>query len=324
MKILVTGAGGFVGNALCRHLAASGHGVIGVFRENPAPASWMESRIVGDLQNIADFAGVVEGADAVVHLAARVHMMRETAADPEAAFIRANTDVTEKLARAASGAGTRAFVFLSSVKVNGEATNGALFTETDDPAPEDAYGRSKLAAETALRKIAANSPMSITTLRIPLVYGPGVRANFAALLRVCDLPLPLPLGGIAGNRRSLLYVGNLIHAIERVLDTGGKSMADESGLGAEIFFLSDGEDMSTADLVRRLRRCLNRRFPGIAIPAGVIRTLAHIAGKASAADRLCGSLQIDPARFAKEFGWIPPFSVDQGLAATAASHRIAR
>ena len=223
-----------------------------------------------------------------------------------------------------SGAGTRAFVFLSSVKVNGEATNGALFTETDDPAPEDAYGRSKLAAETALRKIAANSPMSITTLRVPLVYGPGVRANFAALLRVCNLPLPLPLGGIASNRRSLLYVGNLTHAIERVLDTGGTSMTDQIGPGAEIFFLSDGEDMSTADLVRRLRRCLNRRFPGIAIPAGVIRTLAHIAGKASAADRLCGSLQIDPARFAKEFGWIPPFSVDQGLAATAASHRIAR
>lgn len=324
MKILVTGAGGFVGDALCRRLVASGHGVIGVFRENPAPASWMESRIVGDLQNIADFAGVVEGAEAIVHLAARVHQMRETASDPEAAFIRANTDVTEKLARAAAGAGTRAFVFLSSVKVNGEATNGAPFTESDDPAPEDAYGRSKLAAEAVLQEISASSQMSITTLRVPLVYGPGVRANFAALLRVCDLPLPLPLGGITGNRRSLLYIGNLTHAIERVLDTGGKGMADKSGPGSEFFFLSDGEDISTADLVRRLRRCLNRHAPSIAIPAGMIRTLARIAGKPAASDRLCGSLQVDPARFAKEFGWIPPFSVDQGLAATAAAHRIAR
>ena len=193
MRILVTGAGGFVGDALCRRLSASGCHVVGIFREQPAARDWMEARAIGDLTQVRDFSSVVDGMDVVIHLAARVHMMRETATDPDIAFRQANRDVTQRLAQAAAEAGVARFVFLSSVKVNGEKTSGVAFSEHDPPAPEDAYGRSKRDAEDALQKIAATTKMAITTLRVPLVYGPSVRANFAALLRICDTFLPLPI-----------------------------------------------------------------------------------------------------------------------------------
>lgn len=314
MKIVITGAGGFVGHALCRRLAASGHRVIGVFRNPPATRTWMETRITGDLTGLSNMDSLVDGADAVVHLAARVHMMRETSADPDAAFLKANAEVTANLARAAAQAKVPRFIFVSSVKVNGEATVGVPFTENDAPAPEDAYGRSKQAAEEELVRISSDTGLTVMTLRVPLVYGPGVRANFLALLRLCDTRLPLPLTGITSNRRSLLFLGNLTHALEHTLKAppGGR---------AGTYLLSDGEDLSTADLVRRLRKCLLRRSCEIPVPATAITSLATIMGKRAAADRLCGSLQIDSSRFGDDFGWSAPFSVDQGLAATVAWHR---
>jgi len=312
-NILVTGAGGFVGDALCRRLAASGYRVTGQFRNAPPKTAWMENRITGDLTGISDFGPLVEGIDVIVHLAARVHMMRDTAADPDAAFLKANADVTQRLAQAAAENGVGRFVFLSSVKVNGEATTDTPFRDTDVPAPEDAYGRSKLAAENALAEISANTQLPVTTLRIPLVYGPGVRANFASLMGLCDSVLPMPLTGITANRRSLLFLGNLTHAIERIVAAGG--------MPSGTFLLSDGEDLSTADLVRCLRSCLNRSVCGVPLPAWAIAALAAVAGKCAAADRLCGSLQVDPSLFCETFGWTPPFSADQGLAATVARHR---
>ena len=276
----------------------------------------MEARVASDLETRRNFSGLVSGADAVVHLAARVHTKRERPADAEAAYRRANADVTENLSRAAADAGVRRFVFLSSVKVNGERTINGAYTEENEPAPEDAYGRSKLAAEQALRKLSEESGLSCISLRIPLVYGPGVGANFAALLDFCNLPYPLPLSGITGNRRSLLFLGNLNGAIRTVLEDPSDRTAT--------FLLSDGEDLSTADLVRRLRRSLNRRVPDLSVPAGALRTLAGLAGRKLAADRLCGSLQIDSSRFRQTYDWTPAFSVDQGIAATAAWRRATR
>lgn len=270
---------------------------------------------MGDLTEVADFRPLVDGFGTVVHLAARVHMMHDTAADPEAAFQRANADVTRDLAKASADVGLGRFVFLSSVKVNGEATSRRPCSESDVPAPEDSYGRSKLAAENALTKIADETLLPVTMLRVPLVYGPGVRANFASLMAICDTGLPLPLSGITGNRRSLLYLGNLTDAIERVIEAGGNS----SGM----YLLCDGEDLSTADLVRRLRRSLNRPQCGLPVPASVLTALAAVAGKRAAIDRLCGSLQVDSSLFRDTFDWAPPFSVDQGIAATVARHRAA-
>jgi nucleoside-diphosphate-sugar epimerase len=316
MKVVVTGAGGFVGDALCRRLSASGCRVTGIFRDRPPPRNWMETRAVGDLTALPGFDDVVEGMDAVIHLAARVHMMRDTAGDPEAAFRAANTDVTQRLAHAAAAAGIARFVYLSSVKVNGEKTSGVPFSERDAPAPEDAYGRSKRDAEYALQEIAATTTMAITTLRVPLVYGPAVRANFAALLRICDTLLPLPMDGIGQNRRSFLFLGNLTHAIETVLNAGVEIKGT--------FLLSDGADMSTAQLVGHLRQSLNRQAPRLRIPAAMLESIAALAGKQAAAQRLCGSLQVDSTAFRRAFDWTPPYSTAQGIAATAAAHRALR
>jgi nucleoside-diphosphate-sugar epimerase len=312
VKVLVTGATGFIGDALVRRLAAAGHDVTGAVRHEVAHRSWMATVATGDLAETADFGPLVAGMDAVVHLAARVHMMREAAADPDAVYRRANAEVTERLAAAATAAGVSRFVFLSSVKVNGESTADAPFDENSPPAPEDAYGRSKLAAEQAL---AAHDggPMTVVSLRTPLIYGPGVKANFAALMRVCDSPLPLPLDGITGNRRSLLFLGNLTHAIERVLT------AETAVAGT--YLLCDGEDLSTTGLVRRLRSSFCRRTLPLPIPPRILRGLAGLAGRTAAADRLCGSLRIDAGRFCDTYDWTPPFTVGQGLAATASRHR---
>ena len=313
MKVLVTGAGGFVGRALCRHLAAAGHRVVGGVRSAIRDPGWMEFLAYGDLETCRGFSDLVADADAVVHLAARVHLMRETAEDPEAAFIGMNANVTARLAQAAAEKGIDRFVFLSSVKVNGESTQDCAFTEADDPAPEDAYGRSKLAAEQALQRISVDSGLVAVSIRTPLIYGPGVGANFAALMRLCDLPVPLPLAGITDNMRSLLFVDNLTGAIRTVLET--------STVSAGTYLLSDGEDLSTTDLVRRLRRSLGRQIPDLPVPVVLLRSLARLAGRSSAADRLCGSLQIDSSLFRRTFDWTPAFSVDQGIAVTAARHR---
>lgn len=317
MKILITGAGGFVGQALVRHLLASGHEVVGATRTAGPGNGGFSTRGTGDLTSVTDFGPLVTDMDAVVHLAARVHMMRETDDDPLDAYRRANTAVTERLARAAAAAGARHFVFMSSVKVNGEATHGTPFDDSSPPAPEDPYGRSKLEAEQALADISAPS-MRRTCLRTPLIYGPGVKANFRALMKLCDTSVPLPLDGLTGNRRSLLFLCNLTDAIERVLTVGTTST---NPLLSETFLLSDGEDISTAALVRRLRTSFNRRTLPMPVPAALLRGAASVIGKSAAADRLCGSLQIDSHRFRDCFDWTPPFSVGQGLAATASRFR---
>jgi len=314
MKILVTGAAGFVGDALCRHLAAVGHTVAGTFRTHPDNRNWMQVHTTGDLLNMGNFSSLLDGIDSVVHLAARVHTMRKIETHPDTVYLKANAELTERLALSATKAGVSRFILLSSIKANGKGTAADIaYTETDAPAPDDAYGRSKLAAEQKLTAVAEKSAMTSLSLRIPLVYGPGVGANFASLLNICDTPLPLPLDGATRNRRSLLYVGNLTAAIETALAA--------PRVTSGTYMLADGEDLSTADLVRRLRVCLNRSHIPLPVRPAIMTRLAGLAGKSAAADRLFGSLRVGAKKFRHDFSWNPPFTVDQGLAATAARVR---
>ncbi len=312
MRVLVTGASGFVGSALCRVLAAEGFDVVAGVRQG-ADAAGMETRALGDLGEARDLGAALAGVDAVIHLAARAHVMAERAADPLDLYRRVNRDGTRRLAQAAIDAGVKRFVFLSSIKVNGEATSGAPVTEADRPAPEDAYGTSKWEAEQALAELSAGGGIETVVLRAPLVYGPGVKANFLSLVKLCDSALPLPLGGITGNTRSLIYLGNLTDALRSAL-----MQATAAGW---TYLVSDGEDVSTTGLVRRIRRALGRPPRLVPVPAFVLRAALTVAGRRSAADRLLGSLAIDGGRIRRELGWSPPYTMDQGLQATVAWYR---
>jgi nucleoside-diphosphate-sugar epimerase len=308
--ILVTGANGFVGHALCAHLAQQGLSVRRAVR-GPPNAQAHDVAAVGDIGPDTDWRAALQDVDAIVHLAARVHVMRDTAVDPQAEFRRVNVGGTRHLARMAAKAGVRRFVFLSSVKVNGESSQ-CPFRETDQPHPEDAYGVSKWEAEQALMTLAREAGMQWVVLRPPLIYGPGVGANFLKLMRALDRGLPLPLGALE-NRRSLLYLGNLVDAIRVCLS--------HSAAVDQVFLLSDGEDVSTPELVHRLAAALRVRPPLVSVPLRLLRLAGRVTGRMGAVERLTGSLQVDSSKIRAALGWAPPFSLDQGLAHTADWYR---
>jgi nucleoside-diphosphate-sugar epimerase len=243
----------------------------------------------------------------VVHLAARVHLMRDAAADPLEEFRRVNTAATLELARRAMDAGVKRFVFLSSVKVNGET---GRFIETDPPAPQDPYGISKLEAEIGLRELTRGGSMDVVVIRPPLVYGPGVRANFDVLMRAVARGLPLPLGRI-NNRRSFVAVDNLVDGI--------LTCCEHPAAANETFFISDGEDMSTPELIRRLARAMNKPARIVDVPVAALSAAAAITGRGEVLRRLVDSLQVDITKARRCLQWNPPIAIDEGLRrATAA------
>ena len=308
MKVLVTGASGFVGNATCARLVMQGMNVIGSVRQlPPQPLSGVDYRSVGDLDANTDWRDALTGVDAIIHCAARVHVMRETAADPLVAFRAANVAGSEQLARQAAAAGVRRFVFLSSVKVNGEGGSVA-YRETDPPAPQDAYGISKYEAECGLREIAVETGMEVVMVRSPLIYGPGVKANFQALMRALVRGIPLPLGAI-NNRRSLVALDNVVDLIVTCIE--------HPAAANETFLVSDGEDLSTTELIRRLARAIGYPARLIPMPTTVLMAGATLLGKREVARRLCGTLQVNITKARKVLGWTPPVSVDEGLRRTA-------
>jgi nucleoside-diphosphate-sugar epimerase len=256
---------------------------------------------VGGLTPELDWRQTVAGADAVIHLAARVHVMREAATDPLSEFRRVNVSSTLNLARQAAAAGVPRFVFLSTVKVNGEK---GVYTEADPPAPEDAYAMSKHEAELGLRKIAVETGMEVVIIRSPIVYGPGVKANFQTLIGAVARGIPLPLGAVH-NRRSLVALDNLVDFILACLEH--RAAANET------FLVSDGEDLSTTDLIHRLARVLGRPARTISVPVSVLRAGASLLGRREVAQRLLESLQVDMSKARQVLGWVPPISVDEGL-----------
>lgn len=311
MRIGVTGATGFVGQRTIAAAAASGVQVRAICRsaarshDLPARVDVVES---GDLHSATRWAGLLDGLDAVIHLAARVHVMDDRVPDPLAAFREVNVAGTVKLARAAAAAGVRRFVFVSSIKVNGEQTSAEPFTEADLPAPVDPYGVSKWEAEQALQEVAASTGLEVVVLRPPLVYGPGVGANFLRLLEAVARRTPLPLGCV-NNRRSLVFVGNFADAILRA--------SAEPLAAGETFLVSDGPALSTPELIRRIAASLGVRPRLLPVPVSMLTTAGRLTGRGPQIQRLVGSLEVSNASICERLGWKPPFTVDQALQETA-------
>lgn len=312
--ILVTGASGFVGAALLRRLVSEGRGVRAAYRNEAVTPSVGEQAIsVGNLGSGQDWRVALQSISVVIHTAARVHVMRDRASDPLAEFRVANTAGTLNLAHQAAAAGVRRFVFISSVKVHGDATAlGHPFTEDDVPAPRDPYGQSKLEAERGLWTLAAQTDMEVCIIRPPLVYGPGVRANFAALLLAVAHGLPLPLASV-DNRRSMVALDNLLDLIA--------ICADHPAAANQAFLVSDGRDLSTPALIRGLAQAMGKSPRLFACPSALLQVVARVLGKADAVDRLCGNLQVDITKAQTLLGWQPPVSVEEGLR-RAVSHNI--
>lgn len=308
--ILVTGATGFVGKALVsRLLKESTFRLRAALRSGKSDvAVALECVVVGDLALDTDWSKALDGVDAVIHLAARAHVMREATTDPLAEFRRVNVEGTLNLARQAASAGVRRFIFVSSIGVNGNRTTFEAFSEADQPNPREPYAVSKWEAEEGLKSLAAESGIEVAIIRPPLVYGPNAPGNFGRLYRLVQRGLPLPLGAIS-NRRSLVALDNLVDLIVTCIN--------HPAAANQTFLVSDGEDLSTPDLIRRLARALDRPARLFLVPTAVLMVGGLLLGKREEAARLCGSLQVHITKARKALGWTPPVSVDEGLRRTA-------
>lgn len=306
-RILVTGANGFVGRALVTHLAAAGIPFIGTVREQASVTNGHQLAI-GDIDGTTDWSHALENVSAIVHLANRAHVMHETAADPLALFRAINTEGTLNLARQAVAAGVRRFVYVSSIKVNGEATDRRPFTPDDLPAPSDPYGISKWEAEQALAQLSRSTGLEVVVVRPPLIYGPGVKANFLRLVKAVGRGMPLPFG-LVRNKRSLVSVDNLCSALI--------ACATHVNAPGHTFLVSDGEDLSTAELIRAIAAGTGRTARLLPVPPALMLLAANMLGKGDAARRVLGSLQVDTSALQRVLGWHPPFTVREKLAESA-------
>lgn len=304
---LVTGGSGLVGRAIVHRLVQQQCPVRMAVRALPPGGTLPQVQVVTGqtLGADADWSPALSGVATVLHLAARVHMLRDAATDPLVAYRAVNTEGTLRLARQAADAGVRRFVFVSTVKVHGESTPpGQALTEAVPAAPTDAYALSKHEAEQGLADIADRTGMQVVVIRPPLVYGPGVKANFAALVRAVARGLPLPFGAI-DNRRSLVGVDNLVDVLLLCLT--------HPAAAGQAFFVSDGEDLSTPTLVRRIAAAMDRPARLLSLPLPLLRVVSTCFERRDAMERLCSNLQVDITKARTLLNWSPPFSVDEGL-----------
>ena len=309
--ILVTGASGFVGRAMVARLLQR-HQVRISTRAATIERIHAKVEVSPDkcLSPAQDWSDALARVSTVVHCASRVHVMSEQATDRFLEFRHINVDGTLNLARQAVEAGVKRFVFLSSIKVNGENTSaGCPFTADQQPEPGDPYGVSKMEAELALRSLTSQSGMEVVIIRPPLVYGPGVKANFLEMMRWLSHGVPLPLGAVTQNKRSLVALDNLVDLVETCID--------HPAAANQTFLVSDGDDLSTAALLQRLGIALGRPARLIPIPVGLLKLGAALLGRSAVAQRLCGSLEVDIGKTRELLGWSPPVSVDEGLRRTA-------
>lgn len=317
MNVLVTGANGFVGHSVLSQLNdVSGLKAIGSVRHVAISADASAPLVtVEELSAQTDWSGVLTGLQVVVHMAGRVHVMQEASDDPLKEFRRVNVQGTINLARQAAEAGVKRFLFVSSIKVNGEATQpGKPFKADDVPAPLDAYAISKMEAEQGLQEIARQTGMEVVIIRPPLVYGPGVKANFAVIVRWLKFGVPLPLGNIH-NQRSLVALDNLVDLVVTCLT--------HPAAANQTFLVSDGEDVSTTELLLRMGKAFGLPVRLVPVPERWLKVAAALVGKRDVAQRLCGSMQVDIQKNCRLLGWTPPILMDEGLRRTAELGRVA-
>ena len=308
-RVLVTGANGFIGRRFCQCLLDSGQSLRQVVRSSPSALAHGEDIVrIEDIGPKTNWAAALPSVDVVVHLAAHVHQMAAPKKEVDCRYWEVNTLGTERLAEEAAKAGVKRFVYLSSIKVNGEQTEAdAQFTEEQAPQPRDPYGVSKGEAENRLRSLSFVSGMEVVIIRPPLVYGPGVSANFARLLRMVGSGLPLPLASVR-NRRSLIFLDNLVDFIVCCLRHPAAS--------GQTFLVSDGEDLSTPDLIRKLAGAMDRSARLWSCPLSLLRAAGWLLGRSAVIDRLTGSLRVDSSKAQALLGWRPPYTVAQGIQAT--------
>lgn len=316
MKVLVTGITGFIGRALCDFLAVRDEYDVVATSRNTGSTNDNAIPVIstGDFATFANWESALSGIDVVVHTVGRAHVMNDTVSNPLNEYLRVNTEGTLRLAEAAVASGVKRFIFLSSIKVNGESTQeGSPFLPDQVGFPEDPYGVSKFEAEQKLLKLAENSDMEIVIIRLPLVYGPEVKGNFSLLMKLVSARLPLPVGAITTNRRSMIYVENLNDFIQHCIV--------HPNAANQIFLVSDDEDISTSGLVQKISSGLNIRSWLIPVPVSVMECCSRLIGKTGVYQRLCGSLQVDLGKAKNVLGWSPPYSVDEGIQHTVAYYK---
>lgn len=305
-SVFVTGGTGFVGGALLRRLATEGQYVTAVVRDPLAALPGAVRMVVlPNFDMATDWPEVLQGYDVLIHSAARAHITKDEVADPLAEYRRVNVEGTLNLARQAAVAGVKRFIYISSIKVNGEGTPlGSPYKASDAPSPEDAYGQSKLEAEQGLVQVASETGMDVVIIRPPLVYGPGVKGNFASMIKLIEKGLPLPLGAIH-NKRSLVSIDNLVDLIIRCID--------HPAAANQVFLAGDGRDLSTTELLRSVGTAMGKPARLIPLPSGLLHFGAALLGKKAMAQRLLGSLQVDISKTCELLSWKPPYTVEEGL-----------
>jgi nucleoside-diphosphate-sugar epimerase len=307
-KLLITGANGFVGHALSVEANTRGFSVLGATRFACDLPAGIQNIAVGDINDITDWTDALKDCDVVVHLAARVHVMRELADEPLTEFRKVNVLATERLARCAEASRVKRLVYVSSIKVNGEETQSDTgFSEMNVPSPKDPYAVSKWEAEQVLHKLALEAGIEVVIVRLPLVYGSDVKGNFSELLRLVKKAIPLPLAAVK-NKRDFIYVGNLVDALI--------TCATHPNAAGKTYLVSDGEAVSTPDLLKRLASAMGGATRLFYVPVWMLKLAGKVTGKSNQIERLVGSLQVDSKKIRDELNWMPPYSLDQGLIET--------
>jgi nucleoside-diphosphate-sugar epimerase len=311
--IFITGSTGFVGSSVVEHLLTSGHNVRACSRQrNKSFPSSVELIATGHLSESTDWHQALQDIDVVIHTAARVHIMDDSVTDPLAEFREVNTAGTLNLARQAANAGVKRFIFISSIKVNGEMTTlDQPFKPDDTFVPADPYGLSKYEAEQGLLAIAKETGLEVVIIRPPLVYGPGVKANFASMIKWVNKGIPLPLGAI-NNKRSLVALDNLVSFIIHCID---HPKADN-----DVFLISDGEDVSTTELLQKVANALDKKSRLIPVSVGLMTFVAKLLGKGAVANRLFDNLQVDSSKARDLLGWKPAITMDEQLKKTVQAY----